>query len=408
MSKLQPGEPVELPPRLFKADARVVLERLAATDLIERGSVTLLSVEAIRERAGDRWPRKRDDVCAYMERKLDEHLSFRDIAHQVGETDFLVAVTAEEGVAAQSIALKILEEVLIHFLGAAEKVDLNLRAVKGIDGLAVRSVPVDLTKLIGARVAPSVRELERGIDPEEARKRNPVFFTTVAGERVRVEFTLEPVVNLRHQVTAALRIRRRVSSLETGRPIRRQQFHQLEDDDVAFVDRATLAYAGLFADRLLAGQPGLIVPTAFRTVAGRKGRAALLGLPGLPPDIVRRHLIVELADVGAGTPHGRLVEVVGLLGQLSRAVFATVEASRDTLAALRQARLKGLAFDVAELTHSDKDVGLLMTGMGQQMRGLAPCIMASGLPDASWLAAARDAGFTHATLRSERAADAAA
>ena len=53
-------------------DAGAVLERLAGSDRLERGAVFIVSVEAIRDRSGDRWARKRDDVWGYLDRKLNE------------------------------------------------------------------------------------------------------------------------------------------------------------------------------------------------------------------------------------------------------------------------------------------------------------------------------------------------
>ena len=137
--------------RVTTVDARVVLERIAGTDLLERGSVTVISVEAIRNRAEARWPRRRDDVWRYVQRKCDEHLSFQDLRHQIGETDLLIAMTTEEGVAAQAISLKILEEVLVFFLGAATPTDLKVHAVTGVEGESLTTAPVDLSRVAAAR-----------------------------------------------------------------------------------------------------------------------------------------------------------------------------------------------------------------------------------------------------------------
>ena len=94
----------------------------------------IISVEAIRERSGDRWDRKRDDVWGYLGRKLNEYLSYQDIHQRLNETDVLVAMTTEDGVAAQAVGMKVLEDVLEFFLGAAERKDIRIRAVSRIDG----------------------------------------------------------------------------------------------------------------------------------------------------------------------------------------------------------------------------------------------------------------------------------
>src|SRR5437899_12449738 len=109
--------------RLDSAGALAAMERVAETGLIERGTVAILSVEAIRERSGERWRRRRDDVWAYVEKKCAEHLAFQDIRHRISETDFLVAMTTDDAAAVQATVLRILAEVLTFFLGAADLPD---------------------------------------------------------------------------------------------------------------------------------------------------------------------------------------------------------------------------------------------------------------------------------------------
>ena len=47
---------------LAYAGARAALDQLAGSGLLERRSVIIISVDAVRTLTGDRWPRKRDDV----------------------------------------------------------------------------------------------------------------------------------------------------------------------------------------------------------------------------------------------------------------------------------------------------------------------------------------------------------
>lgn len=385
--------------RIAAADSRTILDRLAGTDLIARGSVVIISVETIQARAGPRWPRKRDDVWEYVDRKCDEHLSFHDIRHRITETEFLIAMTAEEGVAAQAICLKILEEVLIFFLGAAEKVDLKLRAVTKINGDAITSAEIDLARIAAARERPSRQPYERELDPEEAKRRNPVSFVTASGETVRIDFAVEHIVNLRHGVTAALYIRPTVTSILSGAAIRTHAFPRLKDQDIAFIDRATLNYGALLVPKDVRADPPIIVPASFRTMGARKGRAMLIGVEGVAPERVREGVFIELIDIDDGTPTGRLLEVVGLVGQLSRGVIARLHPSRDVLAPVRGARMHGFTLDLAELPLDSRRLGGLIRAVALQIRAKAPSLIAQGLPDRVWLKAAHAAGFTHASVR---------
>jgi hypothetical protein len=390
-----PPDPKD-PVRIASTDSRTILERLAGTDLVQRGSVTVVSVEAIRERAGQRWERKRDDVWAYVERKFDEHLSFQDIRYRINETDFLVAMTAEEGIAAQAISLKILEDVLMFFVGSAEKMDLNVRAVTEIRGDAITTTEIDLNRIAAARSRPAAQAYQPDVDPKEAQRRSPVSFVMASGERVRVDFALEHVISLRHNVQAALRVQPTIRLLRTGALIPSAAFASLADDDIAFIDRSTLDYGALFMPKDLRTDPALILPASFRTMGGRKGRNSLIGVEGIRPEQIRQGVMVELVDIDLGTPTARLAEVAGLLSQLCRGVLARLRPARDALAPVRGAKLHGLTFDARELDLDDERLARVLAAMAQQARGKAPALIAQGLADPAWLARAHAAGFTHA------------
>lgn len=392
------SQPAEHLARIEAVDARVVLERLAGAELIERGSVTLVSVEAIRRRAGDRWGRKRDDVWAHVERRCDEHLSFQDIRQRVSETDLLIAMVTEEGVAAQAIALKILEEVLTFFLGAAHPEDLSVRCVTGIEGDVITAADVDLAKVAAARERGSRQTYPSDVDPREARRRNPVSFVTVSGERVRVDFAVEKVVSLRHGVTALLRVQPTVRSVDTGVLIPSREFGRLDDDDILFIDRSTLAYGGLFLPEEGEGGPPVLLPVSFRTMGARKGRSALVDMAQGDAVRLRRSVMLELVDVDLGTPPARLAEVAALVGQLSRGVAARVQPARRALEPVRGVKLQALTLDIRELGWDNLRQEALLRVMAEQMRHKAPALIAQGLGGEAWLARAKTAGFSHAAI----------
>ncbi len=393
------------PDRLNAADIAAVLDRFGGQDLLARGAVNILSLAAIRERAGERWPRRRPDVWAYTERKLAEHLTFQDLSQRVGETDYLIAMTSEDGMAAQAITLKVLEEVLLHFLGAAEQGDLRVRAVTGLSGGEVSCAPLDpraIQKASKAAPAPVAAATEPApdIDPAEEKRRNPHMFATGSGLTLRIDFAVEPVISLRHGVPAALRIEPTVTETTSGRVIPTRAFAKLFDADLATIDLATLHYAGLYLPRVdaPAARP-LIVPVSFRTMAANKGRQALAAAAGEAQGRMKRGLLIELVDVDRGTPRGRLIEVCGLLRTMCRGVFARAQASRDDMALFREARLAGVTLDAAEFAGDDARLAAAMLDLGRQAKGQTPLIAVQGLSSQVMFAVAETAGLTHASLR---------
>jgi hypothetical protein len=111
--------------------------------------------------------------------------------------------------------------------------------------------------------------------------------------------------------------------------------------------------------------------------------------------------MLEFIDIDRGTPAGRLVEVVSLVGRLSRGVLARLQPGREPLDPVQGARFTGLTVDFAEFNLPDTKLEALMRPLAHLMRGKAPALIAQGLADARHFAMADAAGFTHAGVRAE-------
>jgi hypothetical protein len=379
-----------------------VLNRLAGSDLIARGSVNVISVKAIRHWAGDWWEKKRGDVWTYVERKLSEHLDRQDLRARVSEDDFLIAMTHDQGLSAQATSVRILEDVLTHLLGAADPADLGVRSVIGVEagGLVCRPINAALVLAARARRDSQRSPLRLNLDSGAEARRTPVAFTTAGGVALRVDFALEHMIGLRRGVTTAVRIEPIVTHLGSGRHINSRAISRLPDRDAAFIDEAALKYATVFAAASQGhDRPDLIVPASFRTLGTQRGRDMLTGTSGLSLALLRGGVMIELIDVTRGTPAGRLLEVVGLLKALTRGVIARVPPEREALKALRDARLAGLTLDASDLNGPADKIAAEIMNFGRDARGLAPMTTLQGLPAEGYFAAAETAGLTHAGLR---------
>ena len=379
-----------------------VLQRLTGSDLVARGSVNVISVKAISQWAGEWWSQKRGDVWTYVELKLNEHLDRQDMRARISDSEFLIAMNNDQGLAAQATSVKILEDVLTHLLGTASPMDLGIRSVVGVeDGQAVCK-PIDPAVVMAARARrDSARSPVRiAVDPADESRRTPVAFTTAGGAALRVDFTLEHVVSLRRNITTAVRVEPMVTHLASGRQASARALTKLSDRDVAFIDESTLKYASVFA-RSVQGPhtPELILPASFRTLGTQRGRDLLTGTAGLSLSLLRGGVMIELVDVTRGTPAGRLLEVVGLLRALTRGVIARVPPDKEALRVLRDARLAGLALDASDLSGEAAKIAMDMMAFGRDAQGLAPMTILQGLPADGYFAAAETAGLTHAALR---------
>ena len=174
-------------------------------------------------------------------------------------------------------------------------------------------------------------------------------FVTATGDRVQIDYGVEPVINLTYGVTGAVRIEPVVRFMASGARIPVGQFSRLADNDIAFIDRSTLDFAALFLPKNTRTDPPLILPASFRTMGGRKGRSALIGLEGAQPEQIRHGVMIELIDIDLGTPTSRLAEVSSLVSQLCRGVVARIWPTRDPFGPIRGARFNGVSFDVREI-----------------------------------------------------------
>lgn len=391
--------------KITATDAAAVLERLSGSDRVERGAVFVISVEAIRERSGDRWPRKREDVWVYLNRKLNEHLSYQDVHHRINETDVLVAMTTEDGIAAQSVGMKVLEEVLEFFLGAVDPLDIRIRAVNRVDGNELTCTDLDPKVIAVAREIEADAPFRAQVSERAESERNPVSFVASNGQLLQVDFALEHLVSLRHGVTAVLRVEPTVTFSATGEIVPPRKFFKLNDDDLITIDRATLAFGALFLPRDAKVQPPVILPVSFRTMGARKGRSTLTSIPGVSPERLRQGAMIEFVDIDRGTPSGRLVEVVSLVGRVCRGVLARLQMGREALGPVQDARFNGLTLDFAEYPLPDVRLVDLMRAMALQMRGKAPALIAQGLRDYRHFGLADAAGFTHASVRAQPLSD---
>ncbi|CAN7320548.1 hypothetical protein LJR164_001745 [Phenylobacterium sp. LjRoot164] len=231
----------------------------------------------------------------------------------------------------------------------------------------------------------------------------PWTFATSERRILALDYSIEELVSLRHAATAALRIRPVVRHVKTGVIIPSWAYGRLTDSDVEAIDRATLEFASRLRPSETEAKLPLIIPQSFRTLAGRRGRANLVQAAHGSTETLKAHIIVEITEVGRGTPSGRLNEVASLLGAMCKGVFGRLQAGRDAAAPFKDVRLQALALDAGDIVGADSDVAAALLEVGEQIQGLAPLLIAQGLPADGFSDVAEVAGFTHVATRAQDA-----
>lgn len=208
-----------------------------------------------------------------------------------------------------------------------------------------------------------------------------------------VALGVAPVLNLARREVAAHRVAAEVRLPDAGRPAGPADYPRFTDEVAALVDRRRLERAA----RLLGGGGRtLVLPQAFRTLAVRRGREAIQAVA--PPDVLKRSLMIELVDVTLGTPRGRLIEVVGLLGEICGGVLVRLSPARDAAAPVRGVRLRGVTVDASEFSGGESRLVAGLLDFCSQLKGAAPIQLVYGLTDETHLDIAAVAGFTHGAL----------
>ena len=227
----------------------------------------------------------------------------------------------------------------------------------------------------------------------------PWTFATSERRILALDYSIEEVISLRHAATAALRIRPVVRHVKTGVIIPTWAYGRLTDSDVEAIDRATLDFASRLRPSEAEAKLPLIIPQSFRTLAGRRGRASLTHATHGSTEALKARIIVEITEIGRGTPPGRLNEVASLLGAMCKGVFGRLQPGRDAVAPFKDVRLQALALDAGDIVGTDGDVAAALLEIGEQAQGLAPLLIAQGLPSEGFSDVAEVAGFTHVATR---------
>jgi hypothetical protein len=393
--------------RFATADAQQALERLQSSSMLGEGRVSLISLDAVRERLGSRWFGRRDRVYDYAQQTLRRQLGPHGFFLRVSETDLLVAQPGVGRIAGQAYCLNCLREVLTYFLGEALHSDVIVHEVNSIEGGKIGAQTLD----------PAAVDAEADALPPPAAQ-FPTLPTTSSlisqdrwtpfvaqdGAHLRASCQLEPVFQLKTYGRIGYRLRRRVLSLPSERPLTRDEMRRLTTADVERIDFATLA-RGL--NRL--GQeggdelhPSLILPVSFSTLASKRGRAMLAEFFRAAQDSVRQGLICEVCDI-EGVPPSTLLAVTSLMRPFCLFIVGRLAgAPSGGLSALQDAGLQGVSIERPANAESDAAFDAFAKALVVAARPVVRAVMIYGVAGPRQAAIASLHGASHASFAPER------
>ncbi|MET3528695.1 hypothetical protein [Phenylobacterium koreense] len=389
--------PVE---RLVSAGLEATLERFDDPALLSEGKVSVISLEAVSQRFGAKWPVRRSQVYDHVARTLQRHLGVQGYYARVSETDYLIAQPALSRFAGQANCLRYLREILGHFLGEAHLADDGVHQVTRVTQKAVEARKVDARHVEEAER----REIAASRPAASGQGRSVVQwspFVAADGRSLHVSCALEPVYELKSYARIGMRLTRRVLSDETGETLTAAEVANLARADIIRIDIATIARG---VERLSV-QDGdsreqcLIVPISYTTLSSQRGRAEIVTVFKSARSRVKRGVICEIGDI-EGVPHGALASTVSLIRPFALLVVGRIAANAPSalIVQLKGVGLQGLAFECPGHQREAEFAEWATKSIGAA-KHVARSVLIYGADSAGKAGLAGVLGASHASLR---------
>jgi hypothetical protein len=380
--------------RTMAAGAEAALRLIEEQGLTERGHVNLLSIEALARHLDRRWSTVEPQVDRYVSRLLSEAIGRDGSFTRVSETDYLVCEPALGRTEAQVACLRYLRAIFKRFLGS------DAKAVEGV--LEVTSISVGRVEAHALKpdtlLALEKRE-EAGRKDAEAVAQALDPFVASDGRTIRVECSLEPIIQLKRRSLIGYRLAGRTHLDATGEALRPEDLTGLAGVDLVKRDMANAVQGlSLVRDQSEAGLPAaLIVPLTYSSLTSQRTRGDLLDLLADARKCTSQGLIFELSGI-EGAPTAALEEAISTVRPHS--LFLVGKLEPGPLALARQMRavgLRGLAFDCPSEQEGAQFLGWARATVEAAKRA-AGSVLFYGVSSAEAVKRLALSGATHATL----------
>lgn len=373
------------------------LSQFGSPFLLAEGKVCVISLAAIAQRLGLRWPQRRDIVREHTVKLLNRTLGTDAFHSWASETSIVVAQPTSPDIIGQARCLNCLKEILQHFLGDSNIEDTIVHSVTRIVDGNMLGERLDVRRVTAAALQQSVG-WERG--GPSTNQWSP--FVTSAGRRVRVSCLLEPLIQLKSSRRIGYRISRRVLEMPSDVELPQQDLENLSRSDHANIDAASITRGleRLRAETSDAKALSLIVPVTFSTLSHPAGAATLVDLLAQARADVQHGIICEIVDY-ARAPPAALAAALATIRPHCSHIVGRWEAGRAFAAGPDRAGdlVSGVCFECPAMAGDAEFVGWVKTLLaGKHAAGAS--VLLFQLSDPRQVALAAALGASHASLKS--------
>lgn len=394
---------------LAACDAQT-LSQFGSPFLLAEGKVCVISLAAIAQRLGPRWPLRRDIVREHTVKLLDRALGTDALHSWASETSIIVAQPTSPDIIGQARCLNCLKEILQHFLGDSNIEDTIVHSVTRILDGNLLGERLDVRRVTAAALQQSAGSDGAGsstnqwspiVTPAGPSTNQWSPFVTSAGRRVRVSCLLEPLIQLKSSRRIGYRISRRVLETPSDVELPAQDLANLSRTDHASIDAASIARGleRLRAETSDAKALSLIVPVTFATLSHPGGAATLVDLLAQARADVQHGIICEVVDY-ARAPPAALAAALATIRPHCSHIIGRWEAGRAFAAGPDRVGdlVSGVCFECPAMSGDAEFVGWVRALLaGKPTAG--PGVLLFQLSDPRQVALAAALGASHASLK---------
>lgn len=393
--------------RIMSAGLADTLARYQDPALLEAGKINLITLDAIAQRFGARWPQRQDEVYRHVERTIQRHLGRHGSFARISETDYLVCQPDLGRFSGQAACLRRLKEIQTYFLRDSTQAEAGVLQVTRVTAREVDAEKIDPEQVEHGEEAEHA-ELPAAGDfaTSEALEGLTVDrwspFVASDGRELRVSCALEPVFELKGFSRIGFRMARGVRLVATEAELTPAMVSQLSRADILRIDLATIARG---MDRLRAESsgeqdPSLIVPVSFTSLSNERTRVEIVTLLTAARSLVRKGIICEICDI-EGAPASALLEATSVIRPVSLFVVGRLDVTPPASATVREMKRAGFQAVSAECPANLGQAEFLGWGKATvaAARRVARSVLIYRTDSARQAGLAAALGATHASVR---------
>lgn len=363
---------------------------------LEAGRMVVLRFDALKAGLGSRWSQRRHGLMDQIKAAICRELSPDDQVQRVNETDFVLSMHSGRPLSVYGRATELVRKILGFLVGEQTAAEARVLKVRTVSDGGLWVEPVQKFSADDAVLDAKTAHADRA--PMGHMSWIPV--QTQSGRKVRASCGIDPVFELKsiqiigHRLDPRAWIDGEQPCLQ-GADLASLDWLERERVDQAVLERGLDRMGHLERE---AHQPLLVMPVAFSTLSGQKGRKGVIDQIREAAEKMRLLTLLELRDLD-GVPVHRIAEVAGLLRPYCYRIVGQTASDGRKIKTLSNAGLSAVSVDMDMGGLSDAALFDALRGLATEARCHVGNCLVQGFSSLHQLAIGKLAGITHGVLR---------